>query len=192
MARTRRRCSPLVISLVAASPVRTKRIVGVVHRSVVSSDEAIERAYRRDYARFLRLGYALLGERDRAHDAVQETFAAALRARASFRGEGSIEGWLWTMMLNVCRQELRRNRRIVAAGVPEAVSNGHALQWPELRAAVAALPEQERHAVFLRYYAGLSQDETAEVLGVRPGTVGAALSHARNKLRSALTPEVSR
>ena len=75
---------------------------------------------------------------------------------------------------------------------PEQTTNGHPERWPELRALVAALPEQERYATYLRYFADLSQDEVAEVLGVRPGTVGAALNHARNKLRVALTPEVTR
>jgi RNA polymerase sigma factor (sigma-70 family) len=162
-----------------------------MHRLTVVSEEALELVYRRDYARFVRLGYAMLGGREQAHDAVQETFAVALRSRDTFRGDGSLEGWLWTTMLNVCRQERRHRQRIVDTDVPEASGNGHATEWPELRSAVAALPEQERHAVFLRYYAELSQDETAEVLGVRPGTVGAALSHARNKLRSALRPEVT-
>jgi len=59
-------------------------------------------------AAFLRLGYALLGDRERARDAVQEAFAVALRARASFRGEGSLDGWLWRTFVNVCRQEQRR------------------------------------------------------------------------------------
>jgi RNA polymerase sigma-70 factor (ECF subfamily) len=157
-----------------------------------ASEAAIEQAYRRRYASFLRLGQAVLGDVELAHEAVQETFATALRQRASFRGDGSLDGWLWRTMLNVCRQEHRRRRRFSDEEPPEPCTNGHAPEWPELRALVAALPEQERHALFLRYYAELSQDEIAEVLGVRPGTVGAALNHARNKLRVALRPEVTR
>jgi RNA polymerase sigma-70 factor (ECF subfamily) len=157
-----------------------------------ASESAIEEVYRRRYSSFLRLGYALLGSRDLARDAVQETFATALRERASFRGEGSLDGWLWTTMLNTCRQEQRRLRRLSDEQQPETATNGKPEQWPELRALIAALPEQERHALFLRYYADLSQDEIAGVLGVRPGTVGAALTHARNKLRGALRPEVAR
>jgi RNA polymerase sigma-70 factor (ECF subfamily) len=157
---------------------------------MTATEAAIERVYRERYSSFLRLGYALLGNSEQARDAVQETFATGLRARASFRGEGSLEGWLWTTMLNVCRQEQRREDPRDAGHPPEQSSNGHVAEWPELRAAIAALPEQERHSIFLRYYAGLTQDEAAEVLGVRPGTVGAALNHARNKLRSALTAEV--
>lgn len=157
-----------------------------------ATEAAIEAVYRRRFSSFLRLGYALLGSSDLAREAVQEAFATALRERGSFRGEGSLEGWLWKTMLNVCRQEQRRRARLSDEQPPEAVANGHGPDWPELRALIAALPDQQRHAVFLRYYADLSQDEIAEVLGVRPGTVGAALTHARNKLRVALRPEVAR
>lgn len=175
----------------------TKRKSRLVHRLGVSvtsgaSEAAIEEVYRRRYGAFVRLGYALLGNSDLAREAVQETFATALRERASFRGEGSLDGWLWTTMLNICRQEQRRRRRFTGEELPEPVTNGHPSDWRELRALIAALPDQERHALFLRYYADLSQDEVAEVLGVRPGTVGAALNHARNKLRAALRPEVAR
>ena len=170
----------------------------MLHRLYVGPREgasiaAIEDVYRARYGSFLRLGYALLGSTEQARDAVQETFAAALRSRRSFRGDGSLEGWLWRAMLNVCRQEQRRRRRFSDEAPPEQTTNDNAEGRQELRALVVALPEQERHAVFLRYYAGLSQDEAAEVLGVRPGTVGAALSHARDKLRIALRPpEVTR
>jgi RNA polymerase sigma factor (sigma-70 family) len=164
--------------------------VGVVSKQGASEAE-IEDVYRRRYSSFLRLGYALLGGQEQARDAVQETFATALRARASFRGEGSLDGWLWRTMLNVCRQEQRRLAHYTDAEPPEVASNGHATEWPKLRATIAALPEQQRTTVFLRYYAGLTQDESAEVLGVRPGTVAAALNHARAKLRSALGTEVT-
>jgi RNA polymerase sigma-70 factor (ECF subfamily) len=155
------------------------------------SEAAIEGVYRRRYASFLRLGYAVLGATDLAREAVQETFAIALRERASFRSDGSLDGWLWKTMLNVCRQELRRGRRFSDEEPPERGMNGRTTEWPELRALIAALPDQERHALYLRYYADLSQSEIAEILGVRPGTVGAALNHARAKLRTALGTEVT-
>jgi RNA polymerase sigma factor (sigma-70 family) len=172
-------------------------MAALVHRRDVkvgagASEREIEGVYRRRFTSFLRLGYALLGSGDAAREAVQETFAVALRERGSFRGEGSLEGWLWKTMLNVCRQEQRRRRRFSDEEPPEPASNGRPPDRHELRALIAALPDQERHAIFLRYYADLSQDEIAEVLGVRPGTVGAALNHARNKLRVTLRPEVNR
>ena len=68
---------------------------------------AIEEVYRRRYARFLRVATALAGDRERARDAVQEAFARAIRSRFSFRGEGSLEGWLWRTLANVCMDERR-------------------------------------------------------------------------------------
>lgn len=157
-----------------------------------ATEAAIEAVYRGQYASFVRLGYALLGSADLAREAVQETFVIGLRQRGSFRGQGSLEGWLWKTMVNVCRQEKRRRRRFSDEEPPEQVTNGHGSGTSSaLRAIIATLPDQERHALFLRYYADLAQDEIAEVLGIRPGTVAASLSHARGKLRVALQSEVN-
>jgi RNA polymerase sigma-70 factor, ECF subfamily len=156
-----------------------------------ASEHAIEEIYRRRYAAFLRLGYALLGDRERARDAVQEAFAVALRARASFRGDGSLDGWLWRTFVNVCHQEQRRRNQAVDAEHPEHSGNGYEREWPEVRAALARLPEQQRLVVFLRYYADLPYHEIGEALGVERGTVAATLHQAHAKLRDAITSEVS-
>ena len=157
-----------------------------------ASEAAIEEIYRRRYAAFLRLGYALLGDRERARDAVQEAFAAALRARGSFRGEGSLDGWLWRTFVNVCREEQRRRLRTADAEPPVQATNGHEREWPQVRAALVALPEQERLVTFLRYYADLSYEQIAEAVGVERGTVAATLNHAHAKLREAIGSEVKR
>jgi RNA polymerase sigma-70 factor, ECF subfamily len=186
----------LCLTGIAIARRPTKRSRRLVHRSYVvlrrrATEAAIEDVYRARYPSFLRFGFALLGNREQARDAVQETFAEALRKSGSFRGEGSLDGWLWRTMLNTCRQEQRRRARIANEEPPERATNGLPPEWPELRAAVAALPARERHVVFLRYYAGLAQDDIAAVLGVRPGTVAATLSHARAKLRRAVAGEVA-
>ena len=156
-----------------------------------ATERAIEEVYRRRYSEFVRLGFSLLGDRERARDAVQEAFAVALRERRSFRGEGSLDGWLWRTFVNVCRQEQRR-ARTVDEEPSEPVTNGHERVWPELRATLATLPDQERLVVFLRYYADLPYEQIAEILGVRRGTVAATLNHAHLKLHDALASEVSR
>jgi RNA polymerase sigma-70 factor (ECF subfamily) len=165
-------------------------VLGVASKPEASEAD-IEEVYRRRYASFLRLGYALLGDRERSRDAVQEAFAVALRERRSFRGEGSLDGWLWRTLVNVCRQEQRRRTRTVDAEQPERSTNGHEREWPEVRAALAALPEQERLVVFLRYYADLSYREIGEILEVERGTVAATLHHAHAKLRNAIGAEVT-
>lgn len=144
---------------------------------------AIERVYRRGYGRFLRVAQAMLADEEQARDAVQEAFARAIRSRFEFRGEGSLEGWLWRTLVNVCRDERRR------AAMPTAsitTQNGRVEEWPELRAAVAALPERQRLVLFLRHYADLDYDSIAAALGVQRGTVAATLHAAHAALQRTL------
>src|SRR5438105_4670500 len=60
----------------------------------------LERLYRTGYRRFLRVAIAIVGDEGAAHDAVQDGFAQALKSRASFRGEGPIEAWVWRIVVN--------------------------------------------------------------------------------------------
>jgi RNA polymerase sigma-70 factor, ECF subfamily len=149
----------------------------------------IEDVYRDQYRRFLRVALAMLGDRERARDAVQESFARAVKSWADFRGEGSLEGWIWTMLTNHCRDLLRTPQPAAASDRDVATlpaRNDHPLEHAELRAAVAALPEQQRTMVFLRHYADLDYEAIAEVTGVARGTVAATLHAARASLQRAL------
>ena len=149
---------------------------------------AIEDVYRRRYPRFLRVARATLGDDERARDVVQEAFARAIRSRFDFRGEGSLEGWIWRTLVNLCADE---RRAPMPDAVPEVPANGHPAEWPELRAAVAALPERQRLVLFLRHYADLDYETIAGVVGVQRGTVAATLHAAHESLRRAV-PEVQR
>jgi RNA polymerase sigma-70 factor (ECF subfamily) len=152
----------------------------------VASIGALEELYRRRYRRFLRVALALLGEPEQARDAVQEAFARAIRARFDYRGEGSLEAWLWRTLLNACTDE-RRASLPPPEAERAAVANGAADEWPELRAAVARLPERQRLILFLRHYADLDYETIASATGIRRGTVAAALHAAHRTLREALT-----
>jgi DNA-directed RNA polymerase specialized sigma24 family protein len=72
-----------------------------------ASATAIEAIYRAQAARFRGLAAAVAGA-DAASDVVQEAFALALRKRASWRGEGPLEAWLWRLVLNAARDAQRR------------------------------------------------------------------------------------
>jgi RNA polymerase sigma-70 factor (ECF subfamily) len=147
---------------------------------------AIESVYRLQYGRFLRVAQGMLGDRERAHDAVQEAFARAIRGRSSFRGEGSVQAWLWRTLANVCADERRSlGRAAPPAAVQRANGDGHELR--EVRAAVAALPERQRLILFLRHFADLDYETIAAVAGVERGTVAATLHQAHSTLRRALT-----
>jgi len=154
-----------------------------------ASVSALEQLYRARYRRFLRVALAVTGSRETAADAVQEAFAQALRHRHDFRGEGSVESWVWRTVLNVALTQRRTGGRETAADALEetaAPANGHPSESAEIRAAVAALPERQRHALFLRHYADLTYDEIADVLGIARGTVAATLHAAHEAVRRAM------
>lgn len=154
-----------------------------------ASVSALEQLYRRRYRRFLRVALAVTGSRETAADAVQEAFARALRHRHEFRGEGSVESWVWRTVLNVALTQRRTGGRETATDAleePAAPANGRPSESAEVRAAVAALPERQRHALFLRHYADLTYDEIADVLGVARGTVAATLHAAHEAVRRAM------
>lgn len=151
--------------------------------------EELERLYRTRYPRFFRLARAFSAGDEQAVDAVQEAFARAVRAGRAFRADSAAETWLWRTLINICRDEQRRStaRPVVDdADLPEPAQNGHAEEWPELRAAIAALPDRQRLILFLYHYADLEQATIAGITGVARGTVAATLHQAHTSLRRAL------
>jgi RNA polymerase sigma factor (sigma-70 family) len=145
--------------------------------------DAIEDVYERRYAGFCRGVSALVGA-DTAHDAVQEGFARALRRRGQYDGSGSLDGWVWRIVLRVAFDMRRARGR--ADQVRVDVDPDAAERDPELSAAIRALPQRRRLVVFLRYFADLSYAEIADACGMAEGTVAATLAQAHDELRDAL------
>lgn len=149
----------------------------------------IESVYRRRYRDFLRVATAIVGDEAAAHDAVQDAFAQALKQRASFKGDGPLEAWLWRVVLNAARGARRRQtsrREEPEQAEAIAATNGDDRDDLGVRAWVAALPERQRLAVYLRYYADLDYRAIATALEIEVGTVSATLSAAHRALRSSL------
>lgn len=153
----------------------------------------LESLYRRDLARFVRVARAIVGEEQGARDAVQEAFTRAVEKRRSFRRRGPVEAWVWRIVVNEARKRaVAAARQVPSPDVDEAAaSNGRPAVDGDVRAAVAALPERQRLAVFLRYYADLDYAAIATTLGVEPGTVAATLNAARRTLESRLKGPVA-
>jgi RNA polymerase sigma factor (sigma-70 family) len=148
----------------------------------------LEEVYRLRYSRFVRVARAIAGDEELAHDAVQDAFASALRHRRSFRGDGPLEGWLWRALVNAAHRA--RDRSAPPPLTREPSANG-THDDAGVRTFLASLPERQRLAVFLRYYADLDYRTIGAALGVEVGTVSATLSQAHAALRKALT-EVER
>lgn len=155
-----------------------------MRRRGASLDE-LEALYRSRVEVFARVAASVTGDTERARDAVQDGFATAVRERRSFRGEGPLEAWVWRIVLNAARLQVRR--RIQAVEYDQAPSaNGQPEADAALRVALARLPERQRTAVFLRYYADLDYVAIGEALGISTGTVSSTLNSAHATLRSRL------
>ena len=143
----------------------------------------IERIYRAEYRRFLRVALAVLRDEERAVDAVQEAFATAVQKRRKFRGEGPLAAWIWRMVVNSAFKERSRGRPLQLVERDASEANELPLAITET---VARLPERQRLMLFLRYYADLEYEAIAVALEVSPGTVGATLNAAHTSLRRLL------
>jgi RNA polymerase sigma-70 factor, ECF subfamily len=172
---------------------------GDLIRRVARRDaEAFELLYHR-YARPV-FGLALrrLGDRMRAEDAVQETFAAIWRSAKTYRPErGAGAPWLYTIARNAI-VDRNRNRKEPPAEVPEAAS---AEPGPAERAetsyvawrvhrALEGLVDNERDVIELAYYGELSQSEIADFLGIPLGTVKTRTRSGLNRLADLLEGEL--
>jgi RNA polymerase sigma-70 factor (ECF subfamily) len=147
--------------------------------------DELEALYRSRFDVFARVAASVTGDSERARDAVQEAFATVVRKRGSFRSEGPLEAWVWRIVLNSARSDVRRSVPTVDYDAP-AVTNGHPERDAELRVVLACLPERQRTAVFLRDYADLDYVAIGEALAISTGTVAATLNAARAALRSRL------
>ena len=148
--------------------------------------EALESLYRADLPRFVRAAAAIAGDEAAGRDAVQEAFVQAVRKRASFKLEAPLEAWVWRIVINEALA-LRRRRASELEWESESATAPSTNHVPEqdatVRAWVALLPERQRLAVFLRYFADLDYRSIATALEVEIGTVSATLATAHAALR---------
>jgi RNA polymerase sigma factor (sigma-70 family) len=148
---------------------------------------AIERLYRERYLRFRNGVAPVVGSYDAAHDAVQEGFARALRASAQYTGRGSLEGWVWRIVLRAALEQRRPGEEVTVEAVDSAFVEPD--RDAALTEAVQTLPPRRRLVVFLHYFADLSYESIAEALEIEPGTVAATLAQARQALAAILVKE---
>lgn len=145
----------------------------------------LERLYRTRLNELVRVAAAIAGDREAGRDAVQEAFAKAMRQRRRFRGEGTLEAWVWRIVVNTARDTRRRRR-------PEPETPRAAREEERPGLPLELLTDRQREILFLHYYADLDYGTIGRALEISPGTVGATLSAARATLRRALgTKEVA-
>ena len=149
--------------------------------------DEIEVLYRTQFAGFLRVATAIVGNPESGRDAVHDAFLAVVRNRRQYRGEGSVEAWIWRAVITSALRVRRASQKVLYERLrtaPDASwTDPRGEDLADLRTALARLPERQRLVLFLRYYADLDYRAIANVLHVRPGTIAAALNAAHRTLR---------
>jgi len=170
----------------------------LIQRAGAGDRSAFEQLYRR-YARSV-YGLALrrLGDRGRAEDAVQETFASIWRSAKTYKPErGPGAPWLYAVARNAIVDRHRvapepavevPEEAAAEAGPPERAEQAWT-QW-RVHRALDELPEHEREVIALAYWRGLSQSEVAERLGIPLGTVKTRTRSALQRLAGVLEGEL--
>jgi len=93
--------------------------------------DELEELYRRRRPQFCRAAAAIAGDRGLGEDAVQEAFAKAVRKRRGFKGRGSLEAWVWRIVVNAARDARRRRRPLPGLGDrPDGSENGRSPVLP--------------------------------------------------------------
>jgi len=161
-------------------------------------DDALADLYDRFGGVAYRLAYRILRDQVLAQDAVQEAFLGAWRTATSFDpARGKASTWLLTLVhrraVDLVRREDRRRGDLLDPPPPAAVESVYETaeireQRRTVQAALAQLPSEQREALELAYYGGLTQSELAERLGVPLGTVKSRMYIALTRLRELLDP----
>jgi len=162
--------------------------------AVRSHQELFAELYRDSRDDVFAYVHSLLRDRSAAEDVTALAFERAYRRRRSFdRGRGSRRGWLFGIARNAALDELRRRKR--QAELADDVADPHAtapddaadaaLRRAALQRAMASLAPRERELVALKFFAGLTNAEIAQAIGVSASNAGTRLHRVIEKLRRA-------
>lgn len=150
--------------------------------------------------RVVSLAWRLLGNREDALDAAQESFLRVYRHLHKYDPSYEFSAWLYRIVVNVCRDQAGKRSRADTSSLDEGFESGRlnepvssdntesaailAQERKLLAKALLTLTEKERQAIVLRDLEGLATDEVAELLGSSPTTVRSQISSARSKIRA--------
>lgn len=169
---------------------------------------AFDEIVRRYSSRMVNVVYQMTGDSELAQDIAQETFYRAYRSASTYKQIAKFSTWLYTIALNLCRNELRRRKhrfysleemaeREEEPGVRIDIEDKSAkpdmdVEQKELgeliRTAIDRLPEKFRQPLVLRDVQGLSYEETGEILNLPEGTVKSRINRARQRVKEILRP----
>lgn len=175
------------------------------------SQDAVRLLVRRHNQQLFRVARGVLKDDGEAEDVVQEAYVRAFTGLDGFRGDSAFSTWLVRIALNEALGRIRRRRRMAGRTVQEIeAAGGQVLMFPHsmrasdpeeeagrdhvrrmLEQALDTVPDAFRLVFILRDVEGLSAEETAERLAIRPETVRTRLHRARRLLRTVLERDLA-
>jgi RNA polymerase sigma-70 factor, ECF subfamily len=151
--------------------------------AILEGEHSVEALFRADADRLWRAVYAFASDSEIASDAVAEAYAQVLRRGSAVRDP---QAWTWRVAFRIAAGALKSRRAAGAAAPAEAGDYSDRYADPDLLNALRRLPESQRAAVVLFYYADLPVSQIAEGLGSSSLAVRAHLSRGRRRLRQLL------
>ena len=171
--------------------------------------DAFEELVCRYERKIFTAAYRLIGNREDAADLAQEAFLRAFRSIKSFRAEASFLTWMYTIVTNLCRDELRKRSRVQIESLDERVAledsevskqfssneSGPAELYEQkelqekIQALINTLLPEYRMALVLRDIQGLSYEQMATQLDCSLSTVQSRINRARNHMKDKLLAE---
>ena len=172
----------------------------LVARSIDGDTDSFNQLVLRWERPIFALAYRVIGSEEEARDVVQETFLRAFRGIKNFRGQAKFSSWVYRIALNLCRDWIRRERRAPIQATPEGIDliELAAEQGPVesietlvarhdlskiVEQAMALLPDEQRTAIILKEYHGMTFQEIADLQGCPLSTVKTRLYQGLTVLR---------
>src|SRR5438105_14795945 len=157
--------------------------------------------YDRYSTRIYNFSYRFLRNSEAAEDATQEVFVKMLKHASQFHGDAKLSTWLFSITANWCRDYLRKadNKAkeaedvLISLPAPAELSPERTLERREneqrIQKALAVLTPEQREAILLSRYQGLSYAEIAQISGCSEGAVKTRVFRAMETLKKVLTGE---
>jgi len=203
---------------VPIEPLRLKKLdlaelsdEDVMERCAMGSEAAFRALVQRYRTRIMNLVCRFINDRDRAEEISQEVFLRVFRNRERYRKSGKFSTWIFTIAVNLTKNEIRsrvRHRGTFSLDAMEEESGGQGVTFPDLKPlpdddlnaheighkvaeALRKIPARYREAVVLRDVEGLSYEEVGQILRIPGGTVRSRINRARLMLKDRLKPHLS-
>jgi RNA polymerase sigma-70 factor (ECF subfamily) len=185
----------------------SQEVSDLILRCQTGSRDAFDELISRYQRYVFNLIYQHLGDIDEIDDVAQEVFLRIFKFIRKYRGQASLESWIYKIVLNYCRTHARRRSNFTRLFMPMTTGSRddersfelldilpdqgynpekaveHRKIAQEILGAVRALPEIYRNILIMREVNELSYEEIAEILGISIGTVKSRISRARDLVR---------